>query len=333
MMTVAVAARKPQSQGRYRFLLGQTGVEAHFVTDLNLLIKCVKSRPIDVVIFDLDDPRLPARKWLDAARLDTDIGLVPVLWIGSEVPASDLQAVEEYRPGLRLAKLPDAATLLQTVERLMGVARLDGEDHLSTSQALKPPTWKPETDTIDDALCIFADPAKDRPAEHPPESPGQPRSSPLTTTSPDDARGVAVKDGGEDYDWFVTEMIKTETAPGQPRPDPSFIDVVPSGGTEKRILLSKLNDESAGGGSGSEGAEEIAVGVPISDDLSTTDQSSVPSARQIPSPQSSPVSGVDSALVDRIAREVAAQLANEILKSLDPDTIRQAVETALARPR
>jgi len=335
MITVAVAARQPQSQKRYRALLGQAGVGAHFVTDVGLLIKCVKSRPIDLVIFDLDDRRWPARKWLEAAKLDSDLGLVPVVWIGSEMSESDLQAVDEHRPGLHLAKFPDAKTLTQAMESLVGSVRRDDEANPSASQRLNSPTWKPAADTIDDALRIFADSSNEKkPAQHPDDLPLQAGSRLAAAPNPKKVSGVTGKDAGEDYDWFVAEMIKTETTPSQPQSDSGFIEVVGPSGTEKGILLSKPNEEDTEGRAPDlEAADEAGVRLPMLDGLTTTDQSSAPPVCQTAASQISGASPPDSALVDRIAKEVTARLAGEILKNFDKAAIRRAVEAALTRPQ
>jgi len=288
MLTVAVAARQPKTQRRYRAVLGQLGVDAHFVTDSDLLIKCVRSRPVSVVIFDLDDPRWPPRKWLEVAALDIDLGVIPILWIGTEVSGSDLQTIENYQPGLYLPKFPDANALLRAIETLSGDIRQTGESGLSASQSLATPAWKPALDTIDDALSIFADPASGQAGGEP----GPPVQHSASAAAVSDAkREVAVNPDG-DYGVFVAEMTKTETPTSESRSDSGFIEAAAQKNVEKGVVLSRPRIE-------------------------------------IPSRSSYD----DDALVDRIAEEVTARLVGELLKSLDPTAIRQAVEAALARQR
>jgi len=120
MVTIAVAAHKPETQKRYRTLLANAGVETHYVTDLDDLTRCVKSRPVDLILFDLNDPKLSAPEWFDRARQDDDLGLTPVLWIGAGISASAAQAADAYRPGLHVTQFPSRDTLTEFISALIG---------------------------------------------------------------------------------------------------------------------------------------------------------------------------------------------------------------------
>jgi hypothetical protein len=288
MLTVAVAARQPKTQRRYRAVLGQLGVDSHFVTDSDLLIKCVRSRPVSVVIFDLDDPHWPARKWLEVAALDVDLGVIPILWIGTEVSGSDLQTIENYQPGFHLPKFPDANTLLRAIETLSGDIRQTGERGLSAAQALATPAWKPEVDTIDDALSIFADPASGQAGSEL----GPPVHDSASAAAVSDAKREVAANPDGDYGVIVAEMTKSETPTREARSDSGFIEVAAQRNVEKGVVLSKPHIEIPGR-----------------------------------------TAHDDDTLINRIAEEVTARLAGELLKNLDATVIRHAVEDALARRR
>ena len=335
MMTVAVAARQPQSQKRLRSLLDQVGVEAHFVTDVDSLIKCVKSRPVNVVVFDLDDPRWPARKWLEATAQDGDLGLVPVVWIGSELSASDLQAVVDHRPGLHLAKCPDAETLTEALETLTGSVRQDKDATLPTSQSPNSPAWKPAVNTIEDALQIFADTSHGKKTTRPTNEELPDASTGLPVTTGDmKGEGDAATDADEDYDWFVAEMARPASVSAPSDSDLGFMGGGTHGGTEKGTLLSEPNEDRTGGGeSDDKPADGPVASVAMLEGLTVTDQAAEPPASNV-APPSDPTSlPGDIELVDRISTEVAEQLAREILKDIDKGAIRRAVETALTKSR
>ena len=287
MLTVAVAARQPKTQRRYRAVLDQLGVDAHIVTDSDLLIKCVRSRPVNVVVFDLDDPRWSARKWLETAALDVDLGAIPVLWIGTEVSGSDLQTIKDYQPGLHLPMFPDANSLLRAIETLAGDICQAGEKGLSASQSPATPAWKPEVSTIDDALNIFADPG----SEQARTEPGPPARESASAAASDAKREVEVNPAG-DYGVVIAEMTKTVIPTSESLSDSGFIEAAAAKSVEKGVVLSKPYIEIPGRASHD-----------------------------------------DDALVARIAEEVAARLAGELVKNLDPTVIRHAVEAALARQR
>lgn len=322
MLTVVVAARQPDSQRRYRAVLKQASVATLYVTDLEQLIRCVRTRPIDIVLFDLDDPRWPARKWLDAASVDSDLAAVPVVWVGSEAPAPDMEAVKQYRPGIHLSRLPDAPTLSTVLADLSGAAKRDTDSAQAASAGADPDAWKPAVNTIDDALSIFADSA---------DSPkGSDVSKSVPKRSQDigpAARSHPADADHEDYDVFVAQMVKTEPHPVLHESTPGLVDTDIPAGTEKGILIPHPDDEEIVLPTDPTLQDSTGVGLSMMSGLDAADE------RTDLRSESQPDNDAEQALVDRIAGEVAARLAAELAKKLDPAAIRRAVEASLTDTR
>ncbi|MBI5868814.1 MAG: hypothetical protein HZB43_11105 [candidate division Zixibacteria bacterium] len=317
MLTVTVAARQPESQKRYRELLKQLGVAAHFVTDHEQLLKYVRTRPVDLVLFDLNDPRWPARKWLEAAAVDSDLAAVPVVWVGSEAPAPEMEAITRYRLGVHLPKMPDAAALTAVISTVTGAVRRETDSGQVPVAGSDPDSWKPAVHTIDDALSIFAE----APDALPVAGPDQP------STKTNEARRNVSGPTGEDYDLFVSEMVKTEPHSLPREAVPGFVDSGVPTGTEKGILIPHPDDADFIVPEESAPQTRPDVGLSLMIGLEAMDQT------DCPVPERDQEADAQKDLIDKIAGEVAARLAGELVKKLDPSAIRKAVEATLTNTR
>ncbi len=322
MLTVTVAARQPESQRRYRDLLKELGVAAHYVTDHEQLIKCVRTRPVDLVLFDLNDPRWPARKWLDAAAVDSDLAAVPVVWVGSEAPAPDMEAIAQYRLGVHLPKMPDAAALTAVITTITGAVRRETDSGQVPLAGSDPEAWKPAVNTIDDALSIFVE-APDASLAAGSAKPKLEQPSTKTKEAPRNASGST----GDDYDLFVAEMVKTEPHSLPREAVPRFVDAGVPTGTEKGILIPHPDDADFVVPEESAPNSQPDVGLSLMSGLETTAESDSPVR------ESDQEADAQKALIDKIAGEVAARLAGELVKKLDPSAIRKAVEATLTHTR
>lgn len=162
MITMAIAVKEPSVTRRYRHMLAQSGFETHFVSNVPELIRTVKARPVDVILFDLGPSSVAPVDWLAAAAKDKDLEFTPVLWIGTKVAAPLQPVIQEYRPGVWLKNIPLTDELISTVLQLVGRKTDDTtaeEKPVSTDRE-----WTPETDIIEDALQIFDE---GKPSHHP----------------------------------------------------------------------------------------------------------------------------------------------------------------------
>ncbi len=338
MVTIAVVARKPETQKRYRTLLANAGVETHYVTDLEDLARCVKSRPVDLILFDLDDTKLSAPQWVDRVRQDDDLGLTPVLWIGTGVSATATQAADAYRPGLHVLHFPGQDTLTEFISALIG-RRAEGVDGLAPAVSRpKSADWKPEDLGIDHALRIFADPnehvandpettvsGEDRSmnsAQNPsPKKPAQPGATGMT----------------HDYDWFVAEMNGAESERQQASSDSGIIEAAAPAKMEKRGLVPPARETTESSKDDDlvllDVTEMASMRVPTLDGLSGRSGQTGKSLASQSTGESGPEHTGGGTLVDQVAAKVASQLASEIVRHLDHDAIRKAVEAALTKPQ
>jgi hypothetical protein len=186
MITVAIAVRDTAAAKQYRALLMDSGIDAHFASDIPTLIRSVKGRPIDVVIFDLARNALSINSWLVEVGRDRDLALAPVLWIGAGILPEMKRIVEEYRPGMYLPRLPGLEDLKTAINTLIGrVPQMVSAPTSPNSDPIDEPIWKPGDRNIDDALSIFAEGGKGSASGTParPAAPGHPEpvSAPTVT--------------------------------------------------------------------------------------------------------------------------------------------------------
>ncbi|MEW5874028.1 MAG: hypothetical protein AB1752_02455 [Candidatus Zixiibacteriota bacterium] len=176
MITIAIAVRDTAAARQYRALLTDSGIDAHFASDIPTLIRVVKGRPIDVVIFDLARNALSINSWLVEVGRDHDLALAPILWIGDGILPEMRKVVEEYRPGMYLPKLPSLDDLKTAINKLIGRIPPVGAPPPPgpTAEPLDEPIWTPGENNIEDALSIFADSGKTRTRPNQPAAPRRP---------------------------------------------------------------------------------------------------------------------------------------------------------------
>lgn len=290
MITVAVAAGDPAANEYYSGLMADAKFDAIFTPEIELLTQCVKSQPIDLILFDLSSPNLSATSWLEAVRQDSALALTPVLWVGMARPMALATTLDNYRPGARTRQRPNLTSLMEFVQKLVAGNAAPTADDAEPIESSK--EWKPEDDTIDDALSIFADAGQN----------GRSHPRPL----PED----------DDEDIFQTSELsrtgpvingKTHPTGSTPHTAPEVL-AIPSSGPEEKVVVN-LPDEGVGG-----------------DSPSATDTSDL-----FLEPDPTPgLSDVSDELVDEITNKVISRLASEVFKSLDAGAIRQTVREVLS---
>lgn len=294
MITVAVAAGDQAAIDYYRGLMADAKFDAIFASEIEILTKCIKSKPIDLVLFDLSSPALSATSWLEAVRLDSELALTPVLWVGMARPMALATALDNYRPGARTRQRPNLTSLMELVHKVVGRTAAETEEASELMESSK--EWKPEDNTIDDALSIFADAGQN----------GRSQTQPLA-------------DDSDDEDIFQTSEIsrsgavsngKTRNDAPPPKNEPDVL-AIPSSGPEEKIVID-LPDEASTVCSPS--AVRSSVQAPT---LEADTEESAPSK-------------VSNELVDEITNKVVSRLAVEIFANLDTGAIRQTVREVLS---
>ncbi len=293
MITIAVAAGDPAAIEYYRGLMADAKFEAVFTPEIEQLTQCVKSRPIDLVLFDVSSPALPATAWLEAVRQDGDLALTPVLWVGMARPMALATTLDNYRPGARTRQRPNLTSLMELVKKIMGAGEDLPDTAPETDESSK--EWQPELETIDDALSIFD---AGRANGH--------QTRPL----PDE----------DDEDIFQTSEIRraAPTTPAKPvgngstPPPPTEVLAVPSIGPEEKVMLDFSDDE------------EVSSSSPVT---AESHEATTAIATKPVKPQSPFVS---EELIDEITNKVISRLAAELFRNLDTGAIRQAVREVLA---
>jgi CheY-like chemotaxis protein len=294
MISVAVAARDSSVRRRYLELLKGVGYEPLFATDVATLIRFVKSRPIDLVIFDLAPPSLSVVAYMEAVERDQDLALTPVLWVGEADLAPYKSALENYRPGKHIEDRPDESSIAATVEELVGRASQQHE----TSDAKKSDDrdWAPGDDSIDSALSIFADEEEIRKAKElaakrqsgsentPAIEPKPPQINeirPSTKVAPSESRSKPQADS-DTFEVRAKELSDT--------PIPGIL-------SESSHRIEK--------------ADTLPPGTPAPREAGDSPET----------------------LVNEITERVLSRLTTEFLRRLDPDTIRKTVREVLSEQR
>ena len=304
MITVAVAARDSSANKYYRGLLAEAKYEAIYAPDVDSLIRCVKSRPVDLVLFDLTPPSVPVTEWLEAAAKDGDRALTPVLWIGDASPSALATTLDSYRPGACIPQKPTLTKLSELVHQMVGrvgQANQPATDQEKTSQS----EWKPEGETIDDALSIFA------------ESGG---SSGLAASSPDVEERAEDKDIEQDEDWQTSEICRSGPVGHSSVPSSPLDDAMHAGPDYKEAhSLADFDGESA----------KSATSDPVSEFSASATRNNSPTVASEKS-ATCLATPVTEEFIDEITSRVVNRLAVEIFKNLDTNAIRQIVKDVLA---
>ncbi len=148
MITVAVATRSMERQSRYREQLPEGKFRLVAALDCKMLNIMVSRRPVDVILFDLQRPAMPADEWLGMIEENPEIKGVPTVWIGHDVLPKLIQKIGRLGNGRMLPPTPSAETLIEAVTQ---VASVGSKRKGIGSGSL----WEPGEDTIDQALSIF----------------------------------------------------------------------------------------------------------------------------------------------------------------------------------
>jgi hypothetical protein len=299
MMTVAVAAREAGASRYYRGLLADAKFDAIFTPEIEFLIRCVKSRPVDLVLFDLTTPSIPPTSWLEAVKQDGDLALTPVLWVGSTRPLALATTLDNYRPGMRVIQRPNLTTFMELVEKIVG--RTPGREPSEPNDAsLTSKEWKPEVETIDDALSIFADSGSKNGREH---------AKPFDGHEPENER-----------DFQSAEIRRpapvNHTRFGHGNPSVSttseVLAIPPSGPAERSVI-----DFSAGS------SHEPTRRSPSSE----LESSPASVANESVAFAEAPLS---DEFIDEVTSRVISRLAVEVFRNLNAGAVRQAVKEVLA---
>jgi len=158
MITVAVAARTMDRQARYRSLLPAPDYAILAALDCPTLARLARSRPVDVIIFDLQKPAMPAEDWLDLIESDPDVKCVPIVWVGRNILPRVFERALAVPGTLAVPERPDSRTLVEAVGRL---ADRSAKSRRKANVPAPPrkTQWQPEEDVIDQALAIFDEPS------------------------------------------------------------------------------------------------------------------------------------------------------------------------------
>jgi hypothetical protein len=290
MITVAVAAGDEAANEYYRGLMADAKFDAIFTPEIELLTQLVKSQPVDLILFDLSSPNLSATSWLEAVRQDSALSLTPVLWVGMARPMALATTLDNYRPGARTRQRPNLTSLMELVQKLVGgntAPTTDAEEPIESSKE-----WKPEDDTIDDALSIFAEAGQN----------GRSHARPLPAD--------------EDEVIFQTSEISRSgpvsngkpTAAGSASRTAPEVLAIPSTGPEEKVVINLPDDDLGKNPPSATDTGDLAL-----------ESETAPKA-----------SDVSDALVDEITNKVISRLASEVFKNLDTGAIRQAVREVLS---
>ncbi len=154
-------------QARYRSLLpaGQFTILA--ALDCPTLARLLRTRPVDVVLFDLQKPAMPAGEWLNAISQDAELRCVPIVWVGRDVPQEIYQRVCQAPHSEIIPPRPPLEMLVDILNQQQQVAAQIRREYASRKHEQDSQPWEPEEDIINDALSIFEQEAngKSRPRQ------------------------------------------------------------------------------------------------------------------------------------------------------------------------
>jgi DNA-binding NarL/FixJ family response regulator len=296
MITVAIATRTMDRQARYRSLLPVKDFAIVSVLDCPTLVQMVKSRPVDVIIFDLQRPAMPAEDWLEIIDNDPDLKFFPIAWVGRDVPQSVLAMIKTLADSEIVPPRPEAQVLVEVITRLATKSSL-------ISSSLKPAEqagWQPPEDIIDDALSIF-------------------------DQSPENGKPLVVESSRDE--WQVSELAGA-TPP--PKPEQSA-----SGETEDDEEVQPFEKAPTEESSITLDSEEIGTGkFGVAPGKSPTTHPALINEKiiSITTRPGRKITGPE--LVEHITQKVlenlAARLADELLARIDQDQVRNMVRETLS---
>lgn len=299
MITVAVATRTMDRQARYRSLLPAQDFTIVSALDCPTLAQLAKTRPVDVIVFDIQRPAMPAEDWLDIIDQDPDLRSLPVAWVGRDVPSAVFEKVRAAAICEVVPPRPDAQILIGVILRLAAICRSAPGVSRQAGQV----GWQPGEDIIDDALRIF-----DQSAEN---------ASPDILTH-------------SQKEWLVSELVGRRPKGRENRPESNGI------GAEEEAPLAKNGPTEES--SITLDSEEIGTGkfVVMPGQKNSTTHPGVINEKimGITTRPGQRLTGPE--LVEQITREIlgklAAQLADELVARIDYDLVRRMVEEKLTVP-
>jgi len=295
MITVAIATRTIDRQRRYRSLLPAEQFAIVSALDCPTLAQLVKNRPVDVIIFDIQRPSMPTEEWLDLVASDPDLGLIPIAWVGRDVPATAFENLRAVANSGIVPPRPDSQKLVQALVQLVENSRRNARVSRAGGQS----GWEPEEDIIENALSIF-DRAEDSPIQNQPDA------------SPDE--------------WLVSELV------GEPPKDSSNPAGEGNGVPEPPKNVQELPEESCITLNSEEidtGSFGVAPG-----EKNTTSHHKLVNEKIIENTTGARGMPLNAEHVERITREIltklSARLADEIASRIDHQLVRRTVEQVLA---
>jgi hypothetical protein len=299
MITVAIATRTLDRQRRYRSLLPVEQFTIVSALDCPTLSRLVKSRPVDVIVFDIQRPAMPVEEWLNFQANDPDLGIVPIAWVGRDVSAALVDTLASAPLSLLVPPRPDSQVLVQAITTLAAGAR----SNEGALRRAKQNGWEPGEDIIENALSIFD--GMD--------------NGPLQNFLP-----------VEQDEWLVSEMAGGAVKNGNGKPGP-----VENNNTDKP---SATADESTEESSITLDSEEIDTGsygvVPRK--RTTTSHPKLVNEKIMETTTNPGGLPMSPDQIERMTREIldklAVRLAGELVSRIDPQTVRRMIEQVLAAP-
>lgn len=142
-------------QARYRSLLptGQFTILA--ALDCPTLARLLRTRPVDVVLFDLQTPAMPAGEWLNMISQDAELRCVPIIWVGRDVPQEIYQRVCQTPNSELIPAQPNSEMVVEILRQQQQVAAKVRREFSAETQQEEDSSWQPEENIINDALSIF----------------------------------------------------------------------------------------------------------------------------------------------------------------------------------
>jgi len=292
-------------QRRYQSLLSTEDCTVLAALDCLTLSRLAKSRPVDVIIFDLQHPAMSANDWLGTIDRDPELTCLPTVWVGRDVPRGIYDRIKALSNSIAITARPDAPTLLRAIKRVMDSSK-NSLKKLGDTGPISNNQWQPGEGIIDQALSIFDSPSDETatPPESAPPSPKGPEWSALEVDGA--ANGQKKSRSNSKAERDPTEAAQLEEKPPE---DDSILQV---------------------------NAEEVTTGKFKIAAISKRDTDSgyrVVPEKMMPhdtAPKIAAPTDQSQKLIERITTEVLDQLtdklARELISRINPEMVRHMVE-------
>ncbi len=142
-------------QARYRSLLPREQFTTLSALDCPTLARLLRTRPVDVVLFDLQKPAMSAGEWLNLISQDAELRCVPIVWVGRDIPQEIYQRVCQTAHSELVPPQPNAEMLVGILHQQQQVAAQLRREYAARTNEPESLSWEPEEDIINDALSIF----------------------------------------------------------------------------------------------------------------------------------------------------------------------------------